>query len=180
MRVRHFKLEGGGELIQVYTGNGKGKTTAAIGLAIRCAGAGFKVYLGQFIKGKEYSELKSLGVFDKITVEQFGRGCFIAGEPRLKDVIMAKAGLNKIESAIKSGKYRLVILDEVNVALKLKLLNIGEVVKVLKAAKAATEVVLTGRSLHPQILKLADLVSDIRELKHYYRRGVKARRGIEF
>jgi len=166
-------------LIQVYTGNGKGKTTAALGLALRAAGAGFKVYIGQFIKGGNYSELKALKYLNKITIEQYGRGCFINKEPALKDIIMAKAGLNKARAVIKSGKYRLVILDEINVALKLKLISVEDVLELLNLLKSDTELVLTGRYPHPKILKRADLVSEIKEIRHYYARGIKARKGIE-
>lgn len=179
MRLRRLKLEGGGELIQIYTGNGKGKTTAALGLALRAVGAGFKVYIGQFIKGGDYSELKALRSLDRIKIEQYGRGCFITKKQELKDIIMAKAGLNKARAVIRSNRYRLVILDEINVALKLKLISIDDVLGLLDSVKADTELVLTGRYLHPKMLKRADLVSEIKEKKHYYTRGIKARRGIE-
>lgn len=167
-------------MIQVYTGNGKGKTTAALGLALRAAGAGFQVYVAQFIKGRHYSEHKSLKKIKNITLEQCGRGCFIKNQPGPKDIALAKAGLKKVGKAIAQKCYRLIILDEVNLALKLGLLDIEEVLDIIKKAPRKTELVLTGRYASPAILKIADLVSDIREVKHYYQKGIRARRGMEF
>jgi cob(I)alamin adenosyltransferase len=167
-------------VIQIYTGKGKGKTTAALGLALRAAGAGMKVYIGQFIKSGGYSELKALKKFKNIKVEQFGRGCFIKGEPAKKDIDLAAAGLKKSRQVIASKKYGLVILDEINIALKLKLLKLDEVVELVKKTPAKIELVLTGRSCYFQLIKLADLVSEVKEKKHYYKKGVKARKGIEY
>jgi cob(I)alamin adenosyltransferase len=167
-------------LIQVYTGNGKGKTTAALGLAIRAAGAGFNVYIGQFAKGRAYSELTALKSIKNIQVEQFGRRCFIRAKPDKEDVRLAADGLKRVKKLILSGKHRLVILDEINIAIEFKLVNSREVSAILKSAPRNTEIVLTGRYASPEILKLADLVSEIKEKKHYYNKGVKARKGIEF
>jgi cob(I)alamin adenosyltransferase len=167
-------------VIQVYTGEGKGKTTAAVGLAVRAAGAGLKVYLGQFIKGKRYSELKALKKFKNIKIEQFGRGCFIRGRPQQEDIALAKKGLKKIKQALAGRKFDLVILDEINIATRLKLIKVSELLSLLKKAGPKTELILTGRYAHPKILKAADLVSEIKERKHYFRSGVRARRGIEF
>jgi len=167
-------------LIQVYTGNGKGKTTAALGLAIRAAGAGLNIYIGQFIKGKDYSELAALKKFKNIKVEQFGRGCFIKKKPAPQDIALANQGLNMISRVVSSGVFDLVILDEINIALKLGLISLRDVLSLIKKTPQKIELVLTGRSAHPKILRLADLVSDIKEVKHYYKKGVKARKGIEF
>jgi cob(I)alamin adenosyltransferase len=167
-------------MIQVYTGNGKGKTTAALGLAIRAAGAGKSVYIGQFIKGREYSELKSLRKFKNIKVEQFGRGCFIKRNPSLKDIELACAGLKKIEEVCSKEKPGLIILDEINVALDLGLLKPKDVLSLIKSVPRDIEVVLTGRNAPGQILKAADLVSEIKEIKHYFQKGLKARKGIEY
>jgi len=167
-------------LIQVYTGNGKGKTTAALGLALRAAGAGLKVYICQFIKGKEYCELLALKKFKNIKIEQFGAGCFIRKAPAQKDIALAKKALERIGKIIKDKKYAVIILDEINVALRLKLVKLKDVICILEKTPAKTELILTGRNAHPQILKLADLVSEIKEVKHYFRKGVKARKGIEF
>jgi cob(I)alamin adenosyltransferase len=167
-------------MIQVYTGNGKGKTTAALGLAIRAAGAGKHVFIGQFIKGRSYSELKSLKKFNNISIEQFGRGCFIKGRPGSKDRELACAGLRKIMDIVKKRKFELIILDEINIALDLKLLECRELLKLIKNTPKKTELVLTGRNAPAEIIKIADLVSEIKEVKHYFRKGLKARRGIEY
>ena len=167
-------------MIQVYTGCGKGKTTAALGLALRALGAGKKVYLAQFIKGRCYSELTALKKFKKIKVEQFGSGCFIKKSPTKRDLELANKGLMRVKEIIAGRKFDLVILDEINIALKLKLLTLKEVICLIKKTPAKVELVLTGRYAPKAILRVADLVSEVREVKHYYRKDVKARRGIEF
>ncbi|MDD5565698.1 MAG: cob(I)yrinic acid a,c-diamide adenosyltransferase [Candidatus Omnitrophica bacterium] len=167
-------------MIHVYTGEGKGKTTAALGLAVRAAGAGFRVYIGQFIKGRPYSECSSLKKIKNITIEQFGRGCFIRGRPAAKDIVRAQQGLERIESCLRKNRYDIVILDEINVAMKLKLLTAQEVVSFLRRTPRNLELILTGRNADRAIVRLADLVSEIKEVKHYYRKGIKARRGIEY
>jgi cob(I)alamin adenosyltransferase len=167
-------------MIQVYTGNGKGKTTASLGLALRAAGAGRKVFIGQFIKGLDYCELKSLNKLKNITLEQFGRGCFIRGKPKPKDLELAAAGLERVKNIVSGRKFQLIVLDEINVALDLKLLDCCQVLQLLKNIPDDIEVVLTGRDAPRQILKIADLVSHIKDVKHYYRKGLKARKGIEY
>jgi len=167
-------------LIQVYTGNGKGKTTAALGLALRAAGAGLKVYICQFLKGKFYCELTSLKKLKNIKLEQFGTTCFIKKAPTAKDVERARCGLKAAKSAICGKRYDIVILDEVNVALRLGLLKLEDILSLIKNARAKKEIILTGRNAHPKIIEVADLVSEIKERKHYFKKGVKARRGIEF
>lgn len=167
-------------MIQVYTGNGKGKTTAALGLALRAAGAGLKVYIGQFVKGKNYSELSVLRKIKNIKLEQFGRSCFVKEAPNQKDIALAKKGFEKIKKIISKRIYDMVILDEINIALKLRLISLKEVFSLIKNIPENLELVLTGRYAHPKILKIADLVSEIKEIKHYYKKGIKARRGIEY
>jgi len=167
-------------MIQVYTGNGKGKTTASLGLALRAAGAGLKVYIGQFIKGKNYSELKALQKIKNIKVEQFGRGCFIKKTPQQKDIELAKKGLEKIKKIVSQRIYDVVILDEINIALNLNLLKLEDVISLIKRTPGKTELILTGRNAHQRILSLADLVSEIKEVKHYFKKGIKARKGIEY
>jgi len=167
-------------MIQVYTGNGKGKTTAALGLSLRALGAGHKVYICQFLKGKDYCELRSLRSLRGIKVEQYGTTCFIRRKVQRKDIELARAGINAAKKAINSKRYSLIVLDEINVALKLKLISLREVLALMRGAPKKTEIILTGRSAHRAVIKLADLVSDIQEVKHYYSRGVKARKGIEF
>ncbi|MFH1202257.1 MAG: cob(I)yrinic acid a,c-diamide adenosyltransferase [Candidatus Omnitrophota bacterium] len=167
-------------MIQIYTGDGKGKTTAALGLAIRAAGAGLKVYIGQFLKGRTYCELESLEKIKNIKIERFGRTCFIKKRPTKKDLELAKRGFKKIEEIICKGCYDLVILDEINIAVSLGLLELGQLLRLIKKTPGDVELVLTGRYAHPEIIKVADLVSEIKDIKHYYEKGVKARRGIEY
>ena len=141
-------------MIQVYTGNGKGKTTAALGLALRAAGAGLKVYIAQFVKGKFYSELNALKKIKNIKIEQYGRGCFIKKAPARQDIDLAKKGLEKIKKIIAKRICDLVILDEINVALKLRLLKLGEVINLIRKTPKIIELILTGRYAHPEILKI--------------------------
>jgi len=166
--------------VQVYTGDGKGKTTAALGLAIRAAGAGLKVYIAQFIKKGHYSEFKGLKRFsDAITVEQFGRGHFIKGRPSAEDVAAARQGLDKIRAVLKAGKHSVVILDEANVAVALNLFSENELLEIIAHRPDKIEIVITGRGARPGIIAAADLVTEMKEIKHYYKDGVKARIGIE-
>lgn len=173
-------MEGDVQLIQVYTGNGKGKTTAALGLALRAAGAGLKVYIAQFAKGGHYSELNSLRKLKNIKLEQFGRGSFIGRVPAQADIALAGKGLEKIKKIISRKAYQVVILDEINIALELKLVRLEEVAGLLKRAPKGTEIILTGRYAPAAVIKMADLVSQVRQVKHYYQRGVLARKGIEY
>jgi cob(I)alamin adenosyltransferase len=166
-------------MIQVYTGNGKGKTTAALGLALRAAGAGLNVYILQFLKKGCYAEIKALKGIKNIRLEQCGRGCFLKSKPTAGDFLLAKRGLEKARAAILSKLYVMVILDEINVALELGLLELQEVLALLKNAPRDIEIVLTGRYLNPAIKKLADLVSEIREVKHYFKKGIKGRKGFD-
>ena len=167
-------------MIQVYTGNGKGKTTAAFGLALRAAGAGLNVYIGQFVKGRSYSEVKILNKIRNIKLEQFGRKCFIRKLPEKIDIAMACAGLERINQVLSSKKFNLIILDEINIAIKLKLIPLESVLETIKLASKNIELVLTGRDAHLKVIDLADLVSDIKDIKHYYNKGQRARKGIEF
>jgi len=166
--------------IQVYTGSGKGKTTAALGLAVRAAGAGHKVYFAQFIKKRVCSEHKALARFsDLITVKQFGTG-FLRGQQRTGAEINAAArGLHEIDSAIRSAEFDLVILDEINIAIKAGLVEVGQLLELLESKPSSVEVVLTGRYADPRVVEIADLVTEMREIKHYHDKGVKARTGIE-
>lgn len=167
-------------MIHVYTGDGKGKTTAALGLALRAAGAGLRVYIGQFIKGESYSELKIIKKIPNIKIEQYGRGCFIKNKPKQRDIDLAANGLAQVKQIIARRDYDIVILDEINIALRLGLLKINELINILKSTPKDMELVLTGRGATQKIIKLADLVSEIKDIKHYYKRGIKARKGIEF
>ena len=166
-------------MIQVYTGNGKGKTTAAFGLALRAAGAGRKVYIAQFLKKGGYSELIALRKVKKIKIEQFGTGCLIKNKLSKTDILLANKGLNTVKKKIRSKKFDLIILDEINIALHYKLLNLQDVLKLIKIPQYL-DLVLTGRYCPKEIIKQADLVSEIREVKNYFKKGTKARKGIEF
>jgi cob(I)alamin adenosyltransferase len=165
--------------MQVYTGDGKGKTTAALGLTLRALCAGGRVYFGQFMKGQSYSELAAADRFEGLTMVQFGDPHFVHGKPSPDDIAHAKSGLLQIDEALASDRYDVVILDEANTAVSCGLLSSEEVLEVLARRPARTEVVLTGRGASPEIIAAADLVTEMREIKHYYKVGVDARVGIE-
>ncbi|MFB0972717.1 MAG: cob(I)yrinic acid a,c-diamide adenosyltransferase [Tissierellia bacterium] len=165
--------------IHVYTGNGKGKTTAALGLSVRAACAGLEVYIGQFLKGMDYSELKLPEYFSNITMEQFGSDYFIEQNPSEEDQKKADIGFKKVEEILLSDKYDLVILDEILVAVSLGLVNSDELLNAIKNKNPKIELVLTGRNASEEIIDIADLVTEMKEIKHYYQKGVQARIGIE-
>lgn len=169
-------------LIQVYTGTGKGKTTASLGLAMRACGHGLKVYMIQFMKGRiNYGELNCAEKIEGFTIEQFGRPEFVNKEdPAEEDILLAKDALARSEEIIMSGKYDVVILDEVNVAIEWNLIEVGQVIDILKKKPKEVEVILTGRHARQEIVEMADLVSEIREVKHPFRQGVHSRFGIDF
>ena len=165
---------------QVYTGDGKGKTTAALGLALRACGAGLGVYVGQFMKAGGTSELAALEKLG-IAAEQFdsGKGLLLGREPAREDVACAKAGVERILAAMQGG-YDLVIADEINCALMCGLLTEADLARIIDARPASTELVFTGRGASPAILARADLVTEMRAVKHYYAdKGLPARKGIE-
>jgi cob(I)alamin adenosyltransferase len=164
----------------VYTGNGKGKTTAAIGLAIRAAGAGKSVFFGQFVKNMEYSEIKALQRFeDLITVRQYGQGCFFEREPQESDIDAGKDGLLDVGVIIVSGDYDVVILDEACIALSYKLFTVEQLLDTLNKRHPSCEAIVTGRYAPLKLINAADLVTEMKEVKHYYTHGVMARSGIE-
>lgn len=166
-------------LIQVYTGNGKGKTTAAIGLAIRAAGAGKKVFFCQFLKGQYCSEVSSLNRFnDLITLERHGKESFVMNVSK-EDIEFAENGIKSAKKAIGSGQYNLVILDEINAVIDLKLIELHEIIDTIKQRPSHVEIVCTGRNAHLDLITIADLVTEMREIKHYFNKGTKARVGIE-
>ncbi len=166
--------------VHVYTGDGKGKTTAALGLALRAAGAGWNVFIGQFAKGMATSEADALDRFtDRITIRQYGRDAFIVGDPKEADTNWAQRGLAECAEAASSGNYSLVILDEGNVAVMLQLIAIDDLLALIDGKPDDVELVITGRGAHPRIVARADLVTEMREVKHYFRQGVLARTGIE-
>ena len=166
--------------IQVYTGNGKGKTTAAIGLSIRAVGAGKKVFFAQFVKGQIYSEVKSFQRFlPQITIKQYGLDCFIYNKPKQEDIDIARKGFQEVSEIILSGKYDVVVLDEANIAIYYNLFSVEELIDVLKRKPEQTEIIITGRYAADKLIEFADLVTEMKEIKHYYNRGIKARIGIE-
>jgi cob(I)alamin adenosyltransferase len=188
--------------VQIYTGDGKGKTTAAIGLAIRALGAGLRVCFIQFMKSLSYSEHALLpGISDSLTLKTVGKPFFIAVEGTLSDaelsllrdevvvfppgkppedyVELIRGGLLEAEMALKSGLYDLVVLDEIIVALHFGLLEQQHLLKLIDSRPASVELVLTGRGATEELLEKADLVSEMREIKHYYSKGVEARKGFD-
>lgn len=166
--------------VHVYTGDGKGKTTAAIGLAIRTAGAGLKVLFAQFIKGAVYSEITAMKMLgENITVRQYGRGRFIKGEPCQEDVDAAERGLAEVKQALADGGYDVVVLDEANIAVQFNLFGIDKLVELIACKPPNVELIVTGRYAHPFLLDCADVVTEMKEVKHYYQKGIMARVGIE-
>jgi cob(I)alamin adenosyltransferase len=174
------KLQEG--LVQIYTGNGKGKSTAAIGQAVRAAGFGLKTYIAQFMKEYPYNELISLKLLSEwITIEQFGGDDFVYKKelPGEKELAKAKKGLNSAKEKMLSGNFDLIILDESIVAIYFKLITTKKLVEFIKVKPANVELILTGRYCPEKLIDLADLVTEMKEVKHYYQKGVTSRKGIE-
>lgn len=166
--------------IQVYTGDGKGKTTAALGIAMRAFGAGLNIYMAQFVKGMKYSEQVTFEVLSEhLTVKQYGRGCFIKGNPTDEDVKAAREGLKEVKELMLSGKYQVLILDEANIATFYNLFSVDDLLELIKQKPDDVELIITGRRADPRIIEAADLVTEMKEVKHYYQEGVVARAGIE-
>jgi cob(I)alamin adenosyltransferase len=171
-------------LIIVNTGPGKGKTTAAMGTALRAVGQGMRVLMLQFLKGSwHYGELDAVKAFgDKFVMKQMGRGFVKVGaeKPDPEDVRMVEEAWAEGARAIESGNWDLVILDEINYAISYHMLDPEKVVEYLRRKPEAVHVILTGRNAHPSIVELADTVTEMREVKHAYQRGIQAQRGIEY
>ena len=165
---------------QVYTGEGKGKTTAALGLSLRAAGAGLKVFIAQFIKSGNYSEIKSLQRFsDFITVEQFGLGRFGKRPPPPEYIEAARKGIEAVKRIMHSGAYDVVILEEATVAAAKGLFTVEDLLDLIEMKPNQVELVITGRNADPRIIERADLVTEMKKIKHYFETGVRARVGIE-
>jgi len=167
-------------LVHVYTGNGKGKTTASLGLAMRAVGCGMKVAIIQFLKGDDgYCELasaKKLG----IVIEQYGRKCFVNPKnPAKEDIVLARQGLERARHILEKKEFDMLILDEINVALDMNLLSVQDVLALLKN-RGDAEVILTGRNAKDEIIEEADYVTEMKEIKHPFRKGIAGRKGIEF
>jgi len=167
--------------IQVYTGNGKGKTTAAFGLSLRAVGAGKKVFFAQFVKGQIYSEIEAVEKYlPGITIKQYGLDCFIVNTPTEADIRAAKEGLAQVAEIIASGKYDVIVLDEANIAVYYNLFTVQELISVINKRAQNVEIIVTGRYAPQELLEIAHLVTEMKEIKHYYTQGVEARKGIEF
>ncbi|OGP66612.1 MAG: cob(I)yrinic acid a,c-diamide adenosyltransferase [Deltaproteobacteria bacterium RBG_16_44_11] len=166
----------------VITGNGKGKTTAAFGQALRAIGQGYRVFVLQFMKGKKYGEFIAAEKYlPRLTIHMSGLDSFVMrNNPAAIDIEWAQKGLDAARKAIKSGKYDMVILDEINVALDFKLIALPEVIELIKNMPASLDLILTGRYAPPEIIELADTVSEVKEIKHHYSSGIKDRAGIEY
>jgi cob(I)alamin adenosyltransferase len=172
--------------VHVYTGDGKGKTTAAAGLALRALGGGMRVFIGQFIKEKPSGEMEALRRFDDMAeVRRFGKGFVRAGrgepdKPDEEHAAAAKAGFQEARRAVLSGRFGMVVLDEINTAVSLGLLGVDDVLELIREKPDSVELVLTGRGAHEKVVEAADLVTEMREIKHYFKKGLMARKGIEY
>jgi len=169
-------------VVMVLTGDGKGKTTAAVGQALRALGHGRKVFMIQFMKGRKYGEVLAVEkAFPEFIIRQSGLDSFVMRDnPAPIDIELAREGLKLARQVVASGEYDLVILDEINVALDFKLVPLAEVVEMIENKPAALDLILTGRYAPQEILALADTVSDIREVRHHYTKGIKERAGMEY
>lgn len=167
--------------VQIYTGNGKGKTTAGIGAAVRAAGHGWKVAIIQFMKGRMYGEIASAGRLDNITIEQHGRDEFVDPDnPAPVDVEMAQKGWERARELAGGGNIDMLILDEINIAENFGLIDLDEILEFINHRPPSLEIIMTGRRAHSRIIEIADTVTEMREIKHHYRNAVKARKGIEY
>lgn len=168
-------------LVMVYTGDGKGKTTAALGLALRCVGHGGRVMVVQFMKGRTYGELKAAKLMPGLEILMAGRDVFVNKKnPDKIDVEMAKDGFARAVKYVKSGDYRMVVLDELNMALDYGLVGLKPVLRLIKNCPPGVNLVFTGRAAPEALMEAADMVSEVREVKHHYQQGVAARAGIEY
>ncbi|MBN1288716.1 MAG: cob(I)yrinic acid a,c-diamide adenosyltransferase [Actinobacteria bacterium] len=167
--------------VQVYTGDGKGKTSAALGLAVRAALSGLSVIIVQFLKGRESAELGLEERFDNLKIDQFGSGEFIvSGKPAENDLKLAGEGLKAAREALAGEEYDVVVLDEINTAVDLGILDLGEVLRLVDERPEGVELILTGRGAPREFIQMADLVTEMKNVRHYFDRGVPPRKGIEW
>jgi cob(I)alamin adenosyltransferase len=180
--VKKISAQAAKGLIIVITGNGKGKTTSAFGQALRAIGQGYKVFILQFMKGREYGEFIAAEKYlPNLTIRKSGLDSFVMrGKPATIDIELAQKGLDTARKAIMSGKYDMVILDEINVAVDFKLIKLKEVIELIKNKPPVLNLILTGRYAAKEIIKIADTVSEVKEIKHHYNAGIKDRAGIEY
>ena len=166
---------------QIYTGNGKGKTTAALGLITRAVGSNLKIFLCQFLKGRDYGELYTLKKFETVTHERYGRGVFIRSKEYVtdEDKKLMREGYESLKKALLSEKYDIVIADEILGTLRYDLISIEEIKFLIENKPETTEFVLTGRNAPDELIEMADLVTEMREVKHYFQKGIMSRKGIE-
>ncbi len=168
--------------VQVYTGNGKGKTTAALGLTLRAVAHDMRVYIAQFMKGQDYGELHVIRdrLGDLVTIEQFGTPKFVrTGQISDEDHELARKGLDKVKEALFERDYKIVIMEEANIAMYMGLLDKRDVLELIRNKPEEKELIITGRYAPQEIIDAADLVTEMVEVKHYYQKGVMARPGIE-
>jgi len=167
--------------VQVYTGEGKGKTTAALGQALRAVGHGWKVLVIQFLKARQgVGEIAAAKDIPNLHILQFGSGHFVCNKPTQEDHALAQQAWQTARESTLSGRYDMVILDEINVTIHYKMIAMQEVLKLIEERPPHVELILTGRYAHPRLLEVADLVSEIKAVKHPYTSGIKAREGIEY
>ncbi len=167
--------------VQIYTGNGKGKTTAALGAALRAVGHGKRVVMIQFLKGRLYGELAAVDRIEGLTIEQYGRDEFVDPKnPASVDVELAQKGWARVHEMVSDEKLDMLILDEVNVAVSFGLIPLPEVIELLKNKPPRLELILTGRYAPDELIELADTVTEMREVRHHYQKGIRARKGIEY
>lgn len=168
-------------LVMVFTGDGKGKTTAAVGQAVRALGHGYRVYMIHFMKGRDYGEFLATENLPNLTIDRAGRDCFVNREkPDPIDVELARDGFARAEKAILSGDYDLVVLDEINVAVDYGLIKEEELLELLDKKPKNVCVILTGRGAGTELVKKADMVSEILAIKHHYEQGAECCPGIEY
>ncbi|MFH0977387.1 MAG: cob(I)yrinic acid a,c-diamide adenosyltransferase [Spirochaetota bacterium] len=168
--------------VQLYTGNGKGKTTAALGLALRASGAGLKSIIIQFMKGQHYSELDAISKLKgHITIEQYGstRFCSLNDDNFEEHYSLARNGMKRAQEVLSKSQFDIIILDEIVTSLYFKIITLDEIIKLIELKPANKELVLTGRNAPQHLISLCDLVTEMTDIKHYYAQGVNAREGIE-
>jgi cob(I)alamin adenosyltransferase len=168
-------------IVMLFTGDGKGKTTAAIGAAVRAAGHGASVLVIQFMKGRLYGELAAVKKMDNIAIEQYGRDEFVdPKEPEKIDIELAEKGWARVIEAASAEPPSLLVLDEINVAVSFGLIQLDTVLDFVRNRPEGMDLILTGRYAHPELIEIADTVTEMREIKHHYNAGVQMRKGIEY
>lgn len=168
-------------LVMVFTGDGKGKTTAAVGQALRALGHGFRVYMIHFMKGRDYGEFMAAEKLPGLTIDRAGRDCFVKrDDPDPVDLELAREGFERAREAVTGGEYDLVVLDEINVAVDYGLLEEAALLELLDLKPEGVTLILTGRGASPELVKRADMVSEILAIKHHYNEGADCCPGIEY